>query len=111
LTKAVGDVLDKIDVDQMKNQIALIEEITKDLPLLPMLDTLDSAVPETHFQHEQQVIGPALRALHSFLIEADPSKIWGGLDKTLTPDGNILWLCEHHRLQYAVKPLSQQYFR
>jgi internalin A len=111
LTKAVGDVFDKIDVDQMKDQIALVEEITKNLPMLPMLDTLDTSVPETHFQQEQQAIGPALRALHSFLIEADPSKIWGGLDKTLTPDGNILWMCEHHRQPYAVKPLSQQYVR
>ena len=41
LTKAIGDVFDKIDVDQMKDQIALVEEITKDLPMLPMLDTLD----------------------------------------------------------------------
>jgi internalin A len=111
LTTAVGDVIDEIGIGHIKNHIALIEEITKDLPLLPWLDTLDSAVPETHFQHEQQVIGPALRALHSFLIQAEPSKIWGGLDKTLTPDGNILWLFEHHRLQYSVKPLSQQYFR
>jgi small GTP-binding protein len=111
LTKGVGDVFDKIDIDQMKNQIALIEEIAKDLPMLPTLDTLDKSVPETHFQHEQQVIGPALRALHSFLIQSDPGKIWGGLDKTQTPDGNILWMCKHHRQPYAVKPLSQQYVR
>jgi internalin A len=68
-------------------------------------------VPETHFQHEQQAIGPALRALHSFLIQADSSKIWGGLDKTQTPDGNILWMCDLHRQPYTVKPLSQQYVK
>ena len=50
--------------------------------------------------------GPALRALHSFLVEADPGKNWGGLYETVTPDGNILWLCDIHRQQYEAKPLE-----
>jgi len=39
-------------------------------------------------------IGPALRALYSFLKEKDKAQQWGGLQKVVTPDGNILWLCE-----------------
>jgi hypothetical protein len=79
LTTAVGDVIDEIGIGHIKNQIALMEEITKDLPRLPGLDTLDRAVPETHFQHEQQVIGPALRACIaslSKLIRAKSEAVW-----------------------------------
>jgi hypothetical protein len=47
--------------------------------------------------------GPALRALHSFLKEADKSEHWGGLRKTPTNDGNIFWLCAEHQPLY--KPL------
>jgi hypothetical protein len=47
--------------------------------------------------------GPALRALHSFLKEADKSEHWCGLHKTPTNDGNIFWLCAEHQSLY--KPL------
>jgi hypothetical protein len=43
--------------------------------------------------------------LHGFLKEADPDRVWSGLRKTLTPDGNILWLCGEHRQVYEVAPL------
>jgi internalin A len=111
MTKALGDVVDQVDMDQMKNQVALMEEITRDLSTLPALNTLESAVTEPNLRHDQRAVGPALRALHSFLVQADPARIWGGLHKTLTPDGNILWLCDTHRQQYAVKPLDPQFLK
>jgi hypothetical protein len=104
--KAIGAVYDEIDVDHMQTQIALMEEIAQHVPEAATLDTLSDAVTQPHFKYEQQVIGPALRALYSFLTKADPNCIWGGLHKTLTPDGNILWLCETHHKQYEVKPLT-----
>jgi len=52
---------------------------------------------------EQRSVGPALRALHTFLKEADPNERWGNLHKVVTPDGNILWLCGQHRQQYEAK--------
>jgi hypothetical protein len=80
-----------------------MEEIVNDVPefadenSLKSLDTL----PEG-----QQAVGPALRAIYNFLKEADAEQVWGGLSRVLTPDGNILWLCETHRKQYEVKPLK-----
>jgi hypothetical protein len=90
----------------MKAQIDLMDEISQQLPEISSLDTLNDAVMDPHMNYEQRVIGPALRAIYSFLSKADPGHIWGGLHKTLTPDGNILWLCEEHSKQYEVKPLS-----
>jgi len=64
------------------------------------------ASPHEGFEEQQkQAEGAALRALHSFLKEVDPSGYWGGLQKTLTPDGNILWLCEEHHEPYRVREL------
>ena len=51
-------------------------------------------------------IGPALRALYSFLKEKDKAQLWGGLQKVVTPDGNILWLCEMHARPYESAPLQ-----
>jgi hypothetical protein len=40
--------------------------------------------------------GSALRALHVFLREVDKTQHWCGLQKVVTNDGNILWLCAEH---------------
>jgi internalin A len=40
--------------------------------------------------------GAALRALHIFLREAGKTQHWCGLQKMITNDGNILWLCAEH---------------
>ena len=104
--RAIGAIYDVADTEHMKAQIDLMEEITQQLPGVTSLETLNDTVIEPHLTHEERVIGPALRALYGFLSKADPGHIWGGLYKTLTPDGNILWLCERHRQQYEVKPLN-----
>jgi internalin A len=109
--KAFGDVYDTIDFDHMSHQIALMEEITNNIPALANLDTLANGVPEPHLNHDQQVVGPALRALYNFLHTVDPAHTWGGLYKTVTLDGNILWLCNTHRQQYEAKPLDERYLR
>jgi hypothetical protein len=105
--KAVGVVLDAVeilpDIKQIQANIDLLEQITQDLPELATYDSLNE---QTQTDQYQRTIGPALRALHTFLNEADSGQIWGGLYKTATPDGNILWLCDTHRQQYVVKPLK-----
>lgn len=104
--KAIGAVVDEVDVKQMQTYIDLLDEITKELPEFADLASLKRLDKHPHPDQEQATVGPALRALYSFLKEADPSQIWGGLSKTLTPDGNILWLCGEHRKVYEVKPLQ-----
>jgi internalin A len=113
--KAVGVVVEAVDIlpdiKQIQAHIDLLEHITQNLPELASYDSMIDVNQQTQTDQNQGVIGPALRALHTFLIEADPGQIWGGLYKTPTPDGNILWLCDQHRQPYVVKPLSQLYVR
>ena len=89
----------------MKNQIELMQAIIDSLPGVAVMDEMSSLVTIPNMNYEQQAVGPALRVLHSFLTKADPNQFWEGLEKTLTPDGNILWLCGEHRKPYEVKPL------
>jgi internalin A len=104
--KAVGNVFDAVDIKQIQANIDLLEEIAKDLPEFASPDSIKDVDKQPQLERDQQAIGPALRALHAFLNEVDPSQTWGGLNETLTPDGNILWLCDKHRQQYVAKPLK-----
>jgi internalin A len=103
LGKAIGVVYDAVDVKLLEDSISLMEEIVNDVSEFADEGGMESleAVPEG-----QQAVGPALRAIYNFLKEADAEQVWGGLSRVLTPDGNILWLCETHRKQYEVKPLK-----
>jgi internalin A len=108
--KAVGVVVEAVDIlpdmKQIQAHIDLLEQITQDLPELASYDSIKDVNEQTQTDQFQRTVGPALRALHAFLLEADPGQIWGGLYKTLTPDGNILWLCDKHRQQYIARPLK-----
>ncbi|HLZ80379.1 MAG TPA: COR domain-containing protein [Ktedonobacteraceae bacterium] len=90
-------------IKTFQDQIDLLEKIIDDLPELEVFNSIGSVTLKMHFGEEQQAVGPALRALHAFLKEQDPSETWGGLHITPTPDGNILWLCSEHRKQYEAK--------
>ncbi len=108
--KAVGVVVEAVDIlpdiKQIQANIDLLEQITQDLPDLASYDSMKDINEPTLTDQYQRTVGPALRALHNFLNEVDLSQLWGGLDKIVTPDGNILWLCDKHRQQYVVKPLK-----
>lgn len=76
-----------------------------------VLDNIPEEI-ETHDRTEQlragglfesrETTGSALRLLHSFLEEVDPTRHWCGLRKTVTRDGNILWLCAEHEKTYKM---------
>ena len=104
--KSLEALLDEADVKKIQNSVALFEEIAKASPQLPALDSMDRSTTVPILGREQEMIGPALRALHSYLDTIDPHGIWGELNRTVTPDGHILWLCAEHRLQYEAKPLQ-----
>jgi hypothetical protein len=100
--KAIGAVYNAIDIKQMQDAIDLMNQIVQSIPELPALDTMKHVTTRSQMGYEQHAEGPAL---YSFLKEADASQVWGGLYKTPTPDGNILWLCDVHHKPYEVKPL------
>src|SRR5205085_12676026 len=52
IAKAVGDVIDTTAFDHIKNQMALIEEITKSIPELSNLDTLDDSVEQPNLNRD-----------------------------------------------------------
>ncbi len=106
LGKAIGVVFDAMDVKPLQDSIDLMEEIVNDVPKFADEESMKPIATQTSLVEVPQAAGPALRALYNFLKEADANQDWGGLSKTLTPDGNILWLCETHRKQYEVKPLK-----
>ncbi len=101
--KAIGGVYDSVDIMPMQADIDLLEEITNSLPEFAALDFMKDVAKQPGIEQIQQTIGPALRALHSFLDEKDHGRVWGGLNLTPTPDGNILWLCDTHGKQYKPK--------
>ena len=72
--------------------------------------TLISKLPETEFDdgdrsfleqddrpsRTRKISGAALRTLHEFLRRQDPNQVWGGLTRTTTPEGDVLWICQEH---------------
>jgi internalin A len=52
--------------------------------------------PDKPGRKPHKISGAALRTLHEFLKEKDPDQVWGGLTRTTTPEGDVLWLCKEH---------------
>ena len=102
---ALGNVIDAVEFKTIDAQLKLLEKITEDLPEFTKEKPMSPTESPMHVGQEQ-TIGPALRFLHSFLKEVDPQQFWGGLQKVVTLDGNILWLCSLHAHPYEVQPLS-----
>ncbi|HEX3642616.1 MAG TPA: hypothetical protein VHV10_15110, partial [Ktedonobacteraceae bacterium] len=90
---------------QVNQQVELLNKITEELDRSIEHDST-SLAERSHPSGFEQNVGPALRALHSFLKEADPNQHWDGLQKVVTEDGNIFWLCEEHARPYQVRPLQ-----
>jgi len=40
------------------------------------------------------------RAIHQLMTTLDPQRVWGGLSRTLTPEGSALYLCREHAALY-----------
>jgi len=103
--KVLGVALTEETYKQLDKQVQLLERIIEDIP--DMAEYNPTSLAERHHPGGfEQNIGPALRVLHSFLKEVDPYQYWDGLQKVVTEDGNILWLCEEHAHPYQVQPLQ-----
>lgn len=78
-----------------KNDIELAKELAGQLPQLNSDDPHSEAILSDR-RHPESLDGPALRALRQLLDQKDPSRQWGNLKQILTPEGDYLWLCDHH---------------
>ena len=93
---------DHKDFQTLNNEIDLLSKLHEELS-----EIVDSdASQDQEFRTQDELEGSALRVLYNFLKEVDPLEQWAGLEKIITPDGNILWLCHEHAQFYQTKPLQ-----
>jgi internalin A len=92
----VGHVSDRLsaELDAMTEIVDQIPEFAHDLDLSEKDARLDPG-PTERASNEAD-----FRALESLLLKLDPDRRWGGLSRTVTPEGLTLYLCRHHTEAY-----------
>jgi hypothetical protein len=97
--RAVADAYDEQFLQATQTSIDIFEALLENQPALRAFDEGERQHSTRERFRPFAAEGPALRALCRFLKRIDREERWGGLHRTTTHDGNILWLCEeHHRL-------------
>lgn len=98
LTPAVAELI-STDVKLMAALVKSLPDVESDLDLKGEygLEASDKTRAEG---------GASLRSLRQLLITLEPDQhktpnVWGGLTKTITPEGHWLWLCDEHRQSYV----------
>jgi internalin A len=96
LGMAVGQVSDRVsaELDAMTEIVDQIPEFSRDSDL-PAKDGRSDPDPSERATNEAD-----FRALESLLVKLDPDRGWGGLSRTVTPEGPILYLCRDHAAAY-----------
>lgn len=96
LGMAVGQVSDRLssELGAMTEIVNQIPEFSRDLDLpgkegKPDPGTIERASTEADF-----------RVLEALLLKLDPDRRWGGLSRTVTPEGLTLYLCRDHAAAY-----------
>ncbi|HEU5473877.1 MAG TPA: COR domain-containing protein [Actinophytocola sp.] len=82
----------KADCDLMKE---LASQLQADLRYQQEVRGGAVPLPEAHADTDAD-----FRALRAMLTKLDPEETWGGLSRTLTPEGLTLYLCRDHLAQY-----------
>ncbi len=99
--RAVAEAFDEQYFDDLNSSLDIYEAVVDILPEAePAYDAERLGLPSGR-RDPFAAEGPALRALYSFLKKADKREQWAGLHRTVTTDGNILWLCDEHRRRYG----------
>ncbi|MEL6160447.1 MAG: COR domain-containing protein [Cyanobacteria bacterium J06627_32] len=85
----------------IKNDLSFTNDLVKSLPeISPTDDTKGFIDRDGQNRQAQRASGSNLRALHEFLKEKDKERNWGNLSRVKTPEGDVLWLCEHHKKEF-----------
>jgi hypothetical protein len=87
--------------DSMKRDLEFMTALVKELPDVNDLEQLSVPIGLGKDSFSGRVEGAGLRALWVFLRNLDRSEKWGGLQRTLTPEGDVLWLCREHARKYT----------
>lgn len=83
--------------DRVRAEVDAMTEIVNQIPEFARL-------PDSFDKDGYPDQGPApraaneadFRALESLLVRLDPERSWGGLARTITPEGPPLYLCREH---------------
>lgn len=85
--------------EQLKADCDLMKELANQLPGEIRYQQQElrgvAALAEAHAETDAD-----FRALRAMLTKLDPEERWGGLSRTLTPEGLTLYLCRDHLAQY-----------
>lgn len=90
-----GAILDVAADDlnkQLKDDILLMKSLVEAAQSaadqdLPFVDSNTFRLAERHSE---------FRTMYALLKKLDPDRRWAGLNKVVTPEGDTLWLCDHH---------------
>ena len=85
---------------QLTNEVRLMTELVNQLPRVAM----DSGItlPQGDEPQRRASLDVDYRAIYSLLDELDSSHHWAGLNRILSPEDQILWLCSDHARQYDI---------
>ncbi|HUT01780.1 MAG TPA: GTPase, partial [Phycisphaerae bacterium] len=84
----------------LKHHLKMTEELVKLLPDLAEAPE-DAHAGRLGFREDpERAGGETFRVLRQLLEQLDKRRRWGGLTKTLTPEGHWLWLCPYHADRY-----------
>ena len=83
---------------QLGNEIKLMTELISQLPSEFATDEI-ADVRQTNDLQARVKLDADYRAIYAVLHQLDPSDHWAGLNRTLSPEDQILWLCSDHAQQ------------
>jgi hypothetical protein len=89
---------------QLKADCDLMKELANQLPAQVQSKELRHGpgaepVPEARAANDAD-----FRALETMFAKLDPERTWGGLSRTMTPEGLTLYLCDEHLAPYRQRP-------
>lgn len=84
---------------QLTDEVLLMTDLVNQLPRV----AVDSGITlsQTDEQQRHAFLDADYRAIYSLLHELDPSHHWAGLNRVLSPEDQVLWLCSDHAQQYG----------
>ena len=80
---------------EVRDAIDAITDFPEEMDEEPTVDRLPRSSDGS-----QKLEGAALRSFAELINKLDSDRRYQGLRKVLTPEGQFLWLCEHHAAQY-----------
>jgi len=85
-----------------KDEIKFMDELVRRLPAFSQIRT-ETTEPDLGFgSPAARFSGVELRVIRKLLESLDSQSYWGGLKRSLTPEGHYLWLCEDHAREYEI---------